>query len=68
MFGVERVAIATKVSSKFSELSEAIVEAGSRIIIPGDRFYVKVIIPPPANFSYKGRDIEFACTGTLLQN
>jgi hypothetical protein len=65
MFGVERVAIATKVSSKFSELSEAIVEAGSRIIIPGDRFYVKVIIPPLANFSYGGRDIEFACTGTL---
>lgn len=65
MFGVERVAIATKVSSKFSELSAAIVEAGSRIIIPGDRFYVKVIIPPSGNFSYKGRDIEFACTGTL---
>ena len=65
MFGVERVAIAKKVSSNFSELSASIVEAGSRIIIPGDRFYVKVIIPTPANVSYRSRDIEFACAGTL---
>ena len=65
MFGVERVAIAKKVSSNFSELSAAIIEAGSRIILPGDRFYVKVIIPPLSNFPYKSRDIEFACTGTL---
>ncbi|MDP9015255.1 MAG: hypothetical protein M3M87_00635 [Thermoproteota archaeon] len=65
MFGVERVAIAKKVSSNFSNLSASIVEAGSRIIIPGDRFYVKVIIPPPANLSYRSRDIEFACSGTL---
>jgi hypothetical protein len=65
MFGVERVAIAKKVSSNFSNLSASIVEACSRIIIPGDRFYVKVIIPPPANLSYGSRDIEFACSGTL---
>ncbi|MDQ5863611.1 MAG: hypothetical protein M3263_01885 [Thermoproteota archaeon] len=65
MFGIERVAIATKVSSNFSELSAAIVEAGSRIIIPGDRFFVKVTILPFANFSYMSRDIEFACTGSL---
>ena len=65
MFGIERVAIATKVSNSFSELSAAIVEAGSRVIIPGDRFYVKVTIPPFANFSYQSRDIEFACTGSL---
>jgi hypothetical protein len=65
MFGVERVAIAKKVSCNFSELSASIVEAGSRIIIPGDRFYVKVIIPRPANLSYRSRDLEFACSGTL---
>jgi hypothetical protein len=65
MFGIERVAIATKVSSNFSELSAAIVEAGSRIIIPGDRFFVKVTILPFANFSYMSRDIEFVCTGSL---
>ncbi|HEX2170200.1 MAG TPA: hypothetical protein VHF65_07865, partial [Nitrososphaera sp.] len=58
MFGVERVAIANKVSNNFSDLSASIVEAGSRTIIPGDRFYVKVIISPPANLSYRSRDIE----------
>ncbi|HEX2169061.1 MAG TPA: hypothetical protein VHF65_02060 [Nitrososphaera sp.] len=67
MFGIERVAIATKVSSNFSELSAAIVEVGSRIIIPGDKFYVKVTISDFANFSYRSRDIEFACTGSLAE-
>jgi hypothetical protein len=65
MFGVERVAVATRVSNNFSELSDAIVEAGSRIVIPGDRFYVKVIIQSIANPPYISRDIEFACTATL---
>jgi hypothetical protein len=65
MFGVERVAIAIRVSSNFSKLFRAIVEAGSRIVIPGDRFYVKVNTQPPANPSFMDRDVEFACTGTL---
>ena len=65
MLGVERVAIAKKVPSTFSNLSASIVEVGSRIISPGDRFYVKVIIPPTANLTYGSRDIEFASSGTL---
>jgi hypothetical protein len=64
-FGVESVAIAEKVSSNFSELSSAIVEVGSKVIIPGDRFYVKVIIQPTAKCNYVDRDIEFAASGTL---
>jgi adenylyl- and sulfurtransferase ThiI len=65
MFGVESVAIAKKVSSNFSDLSRTIVEVGTKVIIPGDRFYVKVIIQPVAKCNYASRDIEFAATGTL---
>ncbi|MDQ3852735.1 MAG: hypothetical protein M3299_07875 [Thermoproteota archaeon] len=65
MFGIESVAIANKVSSNFSDLLDAIVEAGTNIIIPGDRFYVKVIIQPAAKCDYVSRDIEFAASGTL---
>ena len=65
MFGVESVAIAEKVSSNFSQLSRTIVEVGSKVIIPGDRFYVKVIIQPTAKCNYVDRDIEFAASGAL---
>ena len=65
MFGVESVAIAKKVSSNFSELWRTIVEVGSKVIIPGDRFYVKVVIQPTAKCNYASRDIEFAASGTL---
>ena len=65
MFGIESVAIANKVSSNFSDLTAAIVEVGSKVIVPGDRFYVKVIIQPAAKCDYVSRDIEFAASGTL---
>jgi hypothetical protein len=65
MFGVESVAIAKKVSSNFSDLSAAIVEVGTKVILPGDRFYVKVIIQPIAKCEYVSRDIEFSASSTL---
>ncbi len=65
MFGIESVAIANKVSSNFSDLTAAIVEVGSKVIVPGDRFYVKVIIQPAARCDYVSRDIEFTASGTL---
>lgn len=65
IFGIESIAIANKVSSNFSDLSDAIVEVGSKIIIPGDRFYVKAIIQPDAKCDYVSRDIEFGASGTL---
>lgn len=67
MFGIESVAIANKVSSNFSNLSSAIVEVGTKIILPGDRFYVKVIIQPVAKCEYVGRDIEFTVSSTLVE-
>lgn len=65
MSGVESVAIANEVSSNFSELSNAIVEVGSKVIIPGDRFYVKVMMLSTAKCDYVSRDVEFAASGTL---
>jgi hypothetical protein len=67
MYGIDRVAIANKVSTNFSEVTSAIVEVGSKVMIPGDRFYVKVILlrPAAAARDYVGRDIEFAASGTL---
>jgi hypothetical protein len=65
MFGVESVAVAKKVSSNFSDLSAAIVEVGISIIVPGDRFHVKVMLQPTAKCDYVSRDIEFAASGAL---
>jgi hypothetical protein len=65
MFGVESVAVARKVSSNFLDLSAAIVEVGISIIVPGDRFHVKVMLQPASKCDYVSRDIEFAVTGAL---
>jgi hypothetical protein len=65
MFGVESVAVAKKVSSNFSDLTAAIVEVGISVIVPGDRFHVKVMLQPTAKCDYVSRDIEFAASGTL---
>ena len=65
MFGVGSVAIANKVSSNFSNLTAAIVEVGSKVITPGERFYVKVVIQPVAKCEYVSRDIEFTASSML---
>ena len=64
LFGIERVAIAKKASNNFSDLSNAIVEVGSKVIMPGDSFYVKVI-QQAGKYDYVSRDVEFAASGTL---
>ena len=65
LFGIEKVAIAKMASTNFSDLSNAIVEVGSKIIMPGHSFYVKVIIQQAAKYDYVNRDVEFAASGML---
>ena len=65
LFGIEKVAIAKKVANSFSDLLEAIVEVGTRLIMPGDTFYIKVIIQQVARQDYVTRDVEFAASGIL---
>jgi hypothetical protein len=61
--GIDTVAIAKKVSSEFSDVSNTIVEVGKKVILPDKKFYVKVIQTSKAD--YVDRDIEFASSGTL---
>lgn len=66
VFGIEKVAIAKMASSDFSDLSEVIVEVGSKVVMPGDSFYVKVI-QQAAKYDYVSRDVQFAASGTLTE-
>lgn len=61
--GVKQVSIARKVPSRFKELAFAISEAGRTIILPGERFFVKVVMSEKLDFT--ARDVEFYSTGTL---
>jgi hypothetical protein len=65
LFGIDKVAIAKMAPTNFSDLSNAIVEVGSKIIMPGHSFYVKVIIQQAAKYDYVNRDVEFAASGML---
>jgi adenylyl- and sulfurtransferase ThiI len=62
--GVGTIAIARKVTSRFSDITNAIVQAGSKAILPNEKFYVKVI--QMAKADYVDRDIEFASAGALV--
>jgi adenylyl- and sulfurtransferase ThiI len=62
--GVDSVAIARKVSSRFSNLTAAIVQESINAIRQGEKFYVKVILKARAD--YVDRDVEFASTSALV--
>jgi hypothetical protein len=63
IFGIDKVAIAGKVKNEFEELSDAIAEVGLKLVLPGEKFFVKVSAGR-AN-DYVGRDVEFASSGKL---
>ena len=63
IFGIGKVAIARKVKNEFEELSDAISEVGLKIVLPGEKFFVKVNAGG-AN-DYVSRDVEFASSGKL---
>ncbi len=63
--GIDWVAAARKVTRKFSDVTRAIVQAGSRTVLPGEKFYVRVIQTSKAD--YVVRDVEFASAGELIE-
>lgn len=63
--GIDWVAAAMKVTRKFSDVTDAIVQAGTRTILPGETFYIKVI--QTAKVDYVDRDVEFASAGALVE-
>ncbi len=66
MFGIDKVAIARKVStSGFEEAIAEVVNIGKLKILPNEKFFVKVQISNNAKVNYKPRDLEFASTGEL---
>jgi adenylyl- and sulfurtransferase ThiI len=62
--GIDSVEIAKKVSSRFSNITNAIVQAGSGAIQPKEKFYIKVI--QTAKADYVDRDVEFASSAALV--
>jgi adenylyl- and sulfurtransferase ThiI len=66
MFGIDKVAIAKKVSTaRFEEILAQVVSIGKLKILPKEKFFVKVQISDNAKVDYKPRDLEFASTGEL---
>lgn len=66
MFGIDKVAIAKKVSTaRFEEILAEVVSIGKLKILPKEKFFVKVQISNNAKVDYKPRDLEFASTGEL---
>lgn len=64
--GADNIAIAEQVSRHFSDVIGAIAETGIRIILPGEKFYIKVILAAKVS-DYVERDVEFASTGMLVE-
>jgi hypothetical protein len=67
MFGIDKVAIAKKLSTaRFEEILAEVVNIGKLKILPNEKFFVKVQISNNARVNYKPRDLEFASTGELI--
>jgi hypothetical protein len=67
MFGIEKVSIAKKTCNDFSNVVNAIRAVGQEIILPKEKFLVKVELYENClrSLGYKERDIEFASSGQL---
>src|ERR687884_1674880 len=66
MFGIDKVAIAKRIENQFNDVVTEIVNTGKQIILPGEKFFVKVCTSNTTKkLSYVGRDIEFASVGNL---
>ena len=68
IFGIDKVAIAKRIKNEFNNIVNEIVHIGKQIILPGEKFFVKVCTSYSAKkkINYVGRDIEFASIGNLV--
>jgi hypothetical protein len=67
LFGIDRVAIAKQVPNIFSDVVSAIITIGKQIILPKQKFFIKVQISSEAKVDYVGRDIAFVSSGDLIE-
>lgn len=63
--GIAQVSVAKKVPSLFPAVSKAISDAGKAAVLPGQRFFVKVLASSPEKLDFTTRDVEFNSTGML---
>jgi hypothetical protein len=68
MFGIDKVAIAKRVTNGFTNIVKTIVNTGKQIILPREKFFVKVEVDHNTKLNYVGRDVEFASSGDLTAN
>jgi len=61
--GVREAAVGRKVPPGFEAAVQAIVEAGSKVVYPGERFRVKV---ETQGTEFSGTDVEYASTSKLI--
>src|ERR671926_1184570 len=67
LFGIDRVAIAKQVPNIFSDVVSAIITTGKQIILPKQKFFIKVQISSEAKVNYVGRDVAFVSSGDLIE-
>lgn len=69
MFGIDKIGIAKKTQNDFSNVVSAIVATGKKIIMPREKFLVKVELytnHDSKSVNYEERDVEFASSGQLV--
>lgn len=66
MFGIDKVAIARCIPNRFTDVVTTIVKTGKQIILPEEKFFIRVQASSKAKIGYIGRDIEFASSGILV--
>jgi hypothetical protein len=66
MFGISKVAVAKCVSNRFTDVVTTVVKTGKQIMLPGEKFFIRVEKSSKAKISYIGKDIEFASSGNLI--
>jgi hypothetical protein len=69
MFGIDKIGIAKKTQNDFSNVVSAIVATGKKIIMPKEKFLVKVKLyknHESKTVNYEAKDVEFASSGLLV--
>ena len=69
MFGIDKIGIAKKTQNDFSNVVSAIVTTGKEIIMPREKFLVKVKLyknNDSKTVNYEAKDVEFASSGQLV--
>lgn len=64
LFGIEKIAIATRIENSFDLVVSTIAKIGTNLLLKGERFYVKV---EGKATSYLPKDIELAATSLLIE-